>query len=77
MNEKLLSVFSGLVSSTHTAFGNDFDNRNKYGIICFSCWQPLSKKYSPNAITASCARESKQNTPVAFSCGQNLNRVCT
>lgn len=73
----LRSVFFGVPSSTQTAFGNDLANRSKYGTIWSSCWQPLSRKYSPKAITASCALESKQNTPAAFSCGQYRNNVCT
>lgn len=66
----LRSDFLGFPSSTQTAFGNALFNRSKYGTIFASCWQPLSRKYSPSAMTASWARLSKQNTPAAFSCGQ-------
>lgn len=67
MQFNLLSVLLGVQSSTQTAFGNDFASLKRYGIICCSCWQPLSRKYKPKAMTASWARESKQNTPAVFS----------
>jgi len=73
----LRSILFGLISSTQTAFGRDFANLRRYGIISFSCWHPPSRKYKPIAMTASCALESKQKTPAAFSCGQYRNNVCT
>lgn len=73
----LLSDLVGWQSSTQTALGNALASRRRYGMICCSCWQPLSRKYKPSAIIASCALLSRQNTPAAFSCGQYRYSVCT
>lgn len=45
----------GLVrtSSLHTALTKPLANRNKYGNILSPCCNPDSKKYKPNAMTAS------------------------